>query len=405
MRSWRDQLRKPIKVLRKAWRRLPRTGVESGIPPAWVGYRWVDTEDVRDYLLRCRARSGNGTVRYETIHPASISEHPLPRNLASRDLLPEDRGWWGYSFHDVPERTNRETFLATLPDCRIAPFVDERERFWVTLVNRDDRALGLREMSFRPWHAKTLRSRSPVRRKRATWVCERVHHNYSHWLTAHPPKFLLLQRRGELGDVLLPARRPSVIDESLRLFGMEPERFPTFDPSRLLQVEELTILETDRFRPELLRSVRDACPFPGPDEPHRRVFISRARASLRRLVNEDGIWPILEAAGFERVLMEEFSFEAQVALMRETAVLVAPHGAGLTNMIFCPPGTHVVELADLGFPNPNFYALASAMGLSYWLIPAEAVGDVHPLEKDLRVEAERVENVVQRILPELPAIR
>ena len=76
----------------------------------------------------------------------------------------------------------------------------------------------------------------------------------------------------------------------------------------------------------------------------------------------------------------------QVALMQETAVLAAPHGAGLTNMMFCREGTHVIEMADLSFPNPNFYATAAALGHHYWIIEAEGIGDVHPLEKDLRVE-------------------
>lgn len=384
-------------------RRLPQESVERGIPPSWMGYRWVETEQVREYLLRCDERAGDGSLRYETIHRASVSEHPLPRNVSSRDALPDDRGWWGYSFHDVPERRDGETFRAILPDCRIAPVVDGKDRFWVTLVNRDERSLDLREMAFRPWHAPTLRSRDPVRRERATWICERVHHNYSHWLTAHLPKLLLLRQRGELDDVLLPERRPTVMDESLRLYGMEPESFATFDHARLLVVEELTILGTDRFRPELLRSVRDTCPIPAAAEPRGRVFISRARASRRRLVNEDEVWPILRDAGFERVLMEELSFEAQVSLMRETAILFAPHGAGLTNMMFCPQGTHVVELADLTFPNPNFYAVACAMGLPYWLLPGQALGDVHPLEKDLRVEPEQVEDLIQQIVQESPA--
>ncbi len=66
-------------------------------------------------------------------------------------------------------------------------------------------------------------------------------------------------------------------------------------------------------------------------------------------------------------------------------------------MMFCQPGAHVVELADLSFPNPNFYAVASAMGLRYWLVEAEAVGDVHPLEVDLKVGRKPVADVLKQI--------
>lgn len=103
---------------------------------------------------------------------------------------------------------------------------------------------------------------------------------------------------------------------------------------------------------------------------------------------------MLEKAGFERVLMEELAFDAQVRLMSETAVLLAPHGAGLTNMMFCPAGSQVVEIADLSYPNPNFYALASAMGLGYWLIRGAGIGSGHPLDQDLVVDPASVAAVL-----------
>ena len=178
------------------------------------------------------------------------------------------------------------------------------------------------------------------------------------------------------------------------MLDMDPAEFRTFDPSAVQKVEQLTILGTDRFRPELLRPVREA--FIGKNTPprHRRIFISRARAARRRLLNEEEVWPLLEKAGFERVVMEDLTFQRQVELMAETAVLFAPHGAGLTNMIFCPESTHVVEIADLSFPNPNFYALASAMGHRYWLLPALGKGDAHPLERHMCIRESAVRDVL-----------
>ncbi len=96
--------------------------------------------------------------------------------------------------------------------------------------------------------------------------------------------------------------------------------------------------------------------------------------------------------------MEELPFDEQVQLMRETAVLAAPHGAGLTNMIFCAPGTQILEIADLSFPNPNFYALASALEHPYWLVPAEPIGGGHPLERDMRVEPTALEEALRSMV-------
>ncbi len=383
--------------IRRSWSGISRAGVEHGLPPAWFGYHWVRKETVPAYLRRKTGRHGAGHLK--VIHPESTADNPLPLNVASREELPDDPGWWGYSFRDVPSRVSRETFIATVPDCRVIPYIDPvKNDFWVGILNDDNRLFDLREIHFRAGHARVLRSAaSPVRLRRATWVVERVYHNYSHWLTAHLPKFLLLESLNALDDVLLPRQRPDFVDRSLRMIGLDPERFSTFDPFRPLEVEELMLLGTDRFRPELLRMVRDALPGTLSKPPRRRVFISRAKAQRRRLENEEQIWPLLRRAGFERVFMEELEFEEQVALMRETAILFAPHGAGLTNMMFCDSGTHIVEIADPGFPNPNFYATASAMGHHYWLLSAESLGDGHPLERDLRVAPKAVETLLSRL--------
>lgn len=388
------------RVLKGYLYQLAKEGVEHGLHPAWLGYRCVVKESIPEYFARYRKRRRTAGGSLETIHPETTLPNPLPCNVAARDELPRDRGWWGYSMWDVPSRTSRRTIRATLPNCCVVPFVHpESHEFWPAILNQDRRALDLHEMQFQPWHAQALRAGRPTTRlHRATWILERVYHNHSHWLTAHLPKLLLLQERDALGDVVLPppSHRTAVMDSSLRMLGIDPGQCQTFDPEQLLEVDELTVAATDRFRPELLQPVREAvCVFSR--APHRKVYISRAKASRRHLDNRNEIWPLLQEAGFERVFMEDLPFDDQVALMQEASVVMAPHGAGLTNMMFCAPGTHVIEIADLGFPNPNFYALAAAMEHNYWIVPAEGVGDGHPLERDMRVSPSAIGSVLSRL--------
>lgn len=409
MKRWalklRDRLPRPVRrVAGAAWRRGERLlawGVDRGVPPRWVGYRWVRVGHLPAPGPRPAAEVAASDVR--VVHPERVVYNPLPCNVALRADLPADPGWWGYAMHDVPARTSGPTLFVTLPEARVLPFVDPQKGYFrPAILDHDRRSVEIREVSFRSIHARRLRrGEAPQRLERATWILERVYDNHSHWLTAHLPKLVLLRDMGMLADILLPPARTETMDASMRMLGLDPEAFATFELDRPLDVGRLTVLATDRFRPDLLRPVRDAlAPSDGPG--HRRVFISRARAERRRLLTEDAVWPVLDAAGFERVFMEDLEFEQQVALMAETAVLVAPHGAGLTNMMFCPEGTHVVEMADLGFPNPNFYAVAAAMGHRYWLLAAEGVGDRHPLEKDLRIDSVAVESLLAQLLGGAP---
>jgi hypothetical protein len=370
------------------------------VPAAWRRYHWIEHETVQAYFARRAGRSRGES--YTTVHAPRRASNPLPANVTSRDDLPDDAGWWGYSFRDVPSRAGGETFIATLRDCHVVYYRDpaRANEFHPAILNADGRALDMRELRFRPTHADVLRRCRPARRESATWIVERVYENHSHWLTAHLPKVLLLAERQQLDNVLLPPERTPLIGQSLRRLGLEPAEFETFDPTRPLHVARLTIVGSDRFRPELLRLVRDAYSGRNDSIPYRRVFISRGKASRRRLVNEAEVWRLLQHAGFERVCMEDLDFDGQVRLMRETAVLVSPHGAGLTNMLFCAPGAQIVECADLSFPNPNFYALASALNHRYWLVPALALGDCHPLEKDLQIDVDALTRVVSTLLPE-----
>jgi hypothetical protein len=61
-------------------------------------------------------------------------------------------------------------------------------------------------------------------------------------------------------------------------------------------------------------------------------------------------------------VLESLSFEEQIQLMRGTTLLIGPHGAGETNMMFMSPGSKIVELYPKGFSDRVFPAMATAFG-------------------------------------------
>jgi capsular polysaccharide biosynthesis protein len=71
--------------------------------------------------------------------------------------------------------------------------------------------------------------------------------------------------------------------------------------------------------------------------------------------------------------MEDLSFIRQIELMQGTKVLLGAHGAGLTNMLFMPAGSVVVEIRKEGDSHNNcFYSLASALGHRYYYAIAKS---------------------------------
>lgn len=96
----------------------------------------------------------------------------------------------------------------------------------------------------------------------------------------------------------------------------------------------------------------------GDADPDRRIFISRANASKRRMINEEGVANFLETLGFEHVALEEKSLLNQIELFAEASVVVGQHGAGLTNLLYVPSGASVVEVFSSPNATPPHYSSA-----------------------------------------------
>jgi capsular polysaccharide biosynthesis protein len=103
------------------------------------------------------------------------------------------------------------------------------------------------------------------------------------------------------------------------------------------------------------------------DDPADRVYISRAKARMRKIINENDVIAVLKEHGFRIVVLEEHPFEQQVKFILNARHLVSNHGAGLTNMLFLPPGSSVLEFRKCDDGHNNcYFALASALELKYY---------------------------------------
>ena len=109
--------------------------------------------------------------------------------------------------------------------------------------------------------------------------------------------------------------------------------------------------------------------FLGPEpvavEERRRLYISRAGAQRRPVANEREIEAILGSWGFETVRLEELRVREQAKLFASAEVVVGPHGAGFTNLVFCPPGAKIVEFFNRLYVHPLYWMLSNRLQLQY----------------------------------------
>ena len=96
---------------------------------------------------------------------------------------------------------------------------------------------------------------------------------------------------------------------------------------------------------------------------------------------------------------------AQVRAFAEAELVVGAHGAGLTNLAFCPVGATVIELFAADYVNECFWALANTVhGLRYRYLVGDGLPDSSRVSRtnrgvasDIRVDPRQIVRLLQGI--------
>lgn len=157
--------------------------------------------------------------------------------------------------------------------------------------------------------------------------------------------------------------------------------------------------------------LRRALPPARPEGRPRRIYVTRGdQRNTRRLVNEAEVLPILTRHGFTVVNPGSLSVQDQIDHFAAAEVIVAPHGAALTNLNFCSPGVRVLELFAPRYLNSCYWSIASNIaGSTYEYLVGVATRDVDPrgpmlgVQDDITVAPVEFQKSLRRLLDGDPA--
>ena len=76
----------------------------------------------------------------------------------------------------------------------------------------------------------------------------------------------------------------------------------------------------------------------------KRIIVSRGSSTTRRWLNENECINLLDTLNFKLIDPSKLSLSQQVEAFSNAEIILGPHGAGLTNIMFCNPGTKVIEI-------------------------------------------------------------
>jgi hypothetical protein len=213
--------------------------------------------------------------------------------------------------------------------------------------------------------------------------------NYYHWLCDTLPRLYAWSGLTPETRLIVPAFLPTPQKDALTAVGVPAERCIPFDGEETWELERLEFAPptapSGYHRPAAIAWLRERVlsAFPAPSGGPVRLFVSRAGAPRRRLVNEEEVLRALAPFGFEPVRLEDLGFAEQVALFRRADCVIGPHGAGFANLVFSPETTRVIEFFEPGYVQYCYWSLCRAQGRPYgYVMGATEPGDAGDLRAD-----------------------
>jgi len=230
--------------------------------------------------------------------------------------------------------------------------------------------------------------------------------NYYHWLMEYLPKIGVLE--GLLPGLLESNANWLVNDniapwqiECLSMLGVQTDLVRTVRSGMTTRCDSLVVpsmmsaLDATTFlrqRLDVERSLTDK----------RMIYVSRldADSPRRRVHQEELLAAALQQAGFEILVPSEMSFQDQLEAFATAAVIVGPHGAGMTNLVFAQKECVVVEIVNTYNQSYRFFSdIAEAVGFRYarFLSGSERANLVEPENANSVIDPQKLLSFIERL--------
>ena len=129
-----------------------------------------------------------------------------------------------------------------------------------------------------------------------------------------------------------------------------------------------------------------------------RIYISRKDATKgnRQILNEAALISLLEKYDFKIVCLGDLPLKQQALAFKGARYVVAPHGAGLANIIHAEPGACFVEMQAKDAYTQVYWSLGLlSRAERYDILTCESFGDFIPYQKHIEVDLARLEAIIK----------
>lgn len=339
------------------------------------------------------APESNPNLTCIDIHPASQI------NLSESKTIDSSRRFWEHQSH------SRKAFVAVLPNGRA--WADVVTTAVITSENKlvADISMGCAELVIT---SDKLPPAEHVDGNVAFLSARWGGAAYFHWMFDVITRFDLLQRSGLIETIdkfVVNASDSSYQAETLEILGIPQDKLLESRCNLHITAEQLIVPSisydgsgaVSKWKCEYLKKTFLNEKQPLNKDYSERIYITRQQASYRRIVNDEEVIKYLEKFGFRSVKLETMSIAEQASCLAAAKVVVAPHGGGLTNLVFCSPGTKVIEIFSPLYVPHCYWMISNLCGLEHYYLIGDLVDEgtpTKPLHKNMRLDLNSLEKLL-----------
>ncbi|HSW75428.1 MAG TPA: glycosyltransferase family 61 protein [Candidatus Saccharimonadales bacterium] len=237
---------------------------------------------------------------------------------------------------------------------------------------------------------------------------------YYHWLVEVLGRLALLELNGAEYDFVYAPMDKSYMKEAMQLWGIDSAKIIAASDNCIIQADELIV-------PSLVSKVHtNGCPRLSHYTPEyilshirnklltaankqetnfqgcKKVFISRKDAGSRKMLNEDEVFELFKAAGFQRYILSDLSLVEQIKLFNNAEIIVGALGSGMANVIFCNDKVQVVDIFQAR-RDTTIYYLCQTFGFSYRCVKTMEFIDANDGQYDSTVPLQIIQDLIDTL--------
>jgi hypothetical protein len=242
--------------------------------------------------------------------------------------------------------------------------------------------------------------------------------NYYHWIHEILCRLAMLDILNIEYDYLYVPATSKFMLETLKLWGVEEHKIiQPYNEMYAIQADELIVPSlvtnvtyesnsctcfssySNHFLLSYVKNklLTKAKEYPVEKKFNKRFFTSRKDTTLRKILNETELIELFKNYNIDSYNLSELSVIEQIQLFHNAEVVIGPHGANLTNIIFCKPGTVVIELLQ-NFNQTQPFFTSQMFDLHHFRIKTtDFIWKYNDINVDSSIPLDLIQNILENM--------